>query len=593
MPAINFAQYKIAPQVPQQGGSAPSPSAQSPEINFSKYKEPSPGSSQGQLPSLPPAQGFTGSVKSDFAKRVDTGSNDILSKDSTPSKVAETLGEGAGFVGDVGNDALAAVGRKIPVSTQGPDPAMPSLPTLTDTKGNTPRNLTEAISAMMQHVGNTAPAEFVAQKVSDFSQKHPEAARDLGALINIGSIVPEGGAADAAGESAMNTAKGAVEKVSNIPKAVEDAKIAASSGGRIPTLEKAAERVNSLPTKKTKVADSEGSAIPMKQGIGKSTIENPASLHEQYYNQEKKALADTKEDTALGSVGSDMGKAFDRVVALKQKVGSSMGEELKKVGGVATNISKANDKIFSELEENGLKYNPKTKTLTALKRGAQIPVTTSDKNLLKTYLNGVKKLGATPTVKNLDSFLKRVPDDIKVYKAKNSIMGTTNGERIIKNHLKELRNQFDPAISGKELTTYNTARKQYSKLSKFVEEGIPFLGKKTSAGDFAKDASIVKSSVQSVLNNGKKDWLLRLEELTGEPILDKATLALQAMKDAGDYRGESLLNLMSEGGKEIPVTPHGITSKIISAGVTKAKNAALGSPFEQTQRYLKSLPKTK
>ena len=92
--------------------------------------------------------------------------------------------------------------------------------------------------------------------------------------------------------------------------------------------------------------------------------------------------------------------------------------------------------------------------------------------------------------------------------------------------------------------------------------------------------------MQSILNNGKKDWLEKLEEITGYPALDRSVIALQAMKDAGDFRGLSLLQQLSTGAAP---TPAGITQKVIDFALDKVARAAAGSPEEQTRIFLKAL----
>jgi hypothetical protein len=179
--------------------------------------------------------------------------------------------------------------------------------------------------------------------------------------------------------------------------------------------------------------------------------------------------------------------------------------------------------------------------------------------------------------------MSRIPKAIDVYKAGKSIVGTTNAERIIKGSLADLRKSL--LDSGNPvLDKYALARSQYSQLSDFVNEGASYLGKKTASGDFSKDASIAKSSVQSILNGGKKDWLIKLEQLTGYKALDEAVLALQAMKDAGNFRGASLLDLLSP--SELPTTKAGVVAKGIDFLMEKGAGALTGSPAEQTRRII-------
>lgn len=587
MPTIDFSKYKIAPGA-QKAPALPAGNGGAPQIDFSKYKISN--NQNTPAPALPAAKpGLVANIASDFNKRVNAGADVIDSKQSLPSKVIQDVGQGAGFVGDIGADVAKAAGSHI---------------TGTDAQGNT-KSLDDVVGGALDKVAATAPAQAAIQAGNKFATAHPEAAGDIGAAFNIASVLPIGAAADAAGDAAADVAKSAATKTVDAASAIREA---ATPGSQVPALASSAGRVAEKSA--TPAVDESGnlakeSILPkatgepasseaMKQGIGKTSIPKPSDLHAQYYEQEQKALADSKQDTALGIVGSDAGKAFEKVIGMKNKAGSTMSDELEKIGSIKTDLGKANTSLESELSKNGLRYSSKTKTLVPLSKDTEIPLTSSDTALLAKYSKDLKKLGPNPTVKNLDSFLKRAPDDLKVYKAKNNILGTTNGERIIKNNMSALRQQFSPEESGKALTKYAEARKSYASLSKTIEDGVPFFGKKTSSGDFAKDASLVKSSVQSALNGGKKDFLMKLEALTGEPVIDKAVLALQAMKDAGDYRGASLLETLTEGASKgaLPEAPKTIGALAYAIGhkvVSATAKAALGTPFEKTQRFLKSI----
>lgn len=93
-----------------------------------------------------------------------------------------------------------------------------------------------------------------------------------------------------------------------------------------------------------------------------------------------------------------------------------------------------------------------------------------------------------------------------------------------------------------------------------------------------------------MLNNGKKDWLIELENKTGYPAMDEATLALQAMKDAGDFKGNSLLDLLTEGASgTVPLSAHGVAGKIMGMMGKGIGKAVAGSKADQTRAFLKTL----
>lgn len=319
----------------------------------------------------------------------------------------------------------------------------------------------------------------------------------------------------------------------------------------------------------------------VKAPTGQTTKYNPLQKYNEFLEQELKFKADIKQDMAAGLVGEKIGNAFDDVIKQRRDIGAIMQSEIKKIGDILTPIDDAFPKLETELFNNGLTYQ----------NGKLIPtrtskVTTQDIGLLEKYVSDLNQLGSKPTAAELDAFLSKIPNELDVFKAKNNITKVTNGERIVKNHLRELRSNLSPE-KNLNFADYFKARSDYAELTNFLDEGSSFLGKKTQAGDYAKDASVAKSSVQSILNQGKKDWLIKLEDLTGYPALDEAVLALQSMKDAGNPMGHSLLELVTKG--SLPTTPKGLVEKAIDVGVEYGKSKFIGTPSEQTQRIIQDM----
>lgn len=316
---------------------------------------------------------------------------------------------------------------------------------------------------------------------------------------------------------------------------------------------------------------------------GQTIRRDPLKTYDEFYDQEQKFKTDAKQDTAISVVGERMGDAYESVVRMRRAAGAKMSDEMKIAGDKKVDISNGFTTIEGELANSGLRYDAETGTLFRTKTSK---VTTQDRRIVQKYFDELSQLGTNPTAAELDAFLSRIPAELDVYKQKNNITSVTNGERIVKQNLQELGKSLtpetDPAFAG-----YAQAKKDYATLSGFLDEGASYLGKKTQSGDYAKDASMAKSAVQSVLNNGKKDWMLKLEDLTGYPALDEAVLAIQAMKDAGNFRGNSLLELLTP--KEAPSVP---TSKgqIIMRAANKAVEVAerkmSGTPREQTRRFM-------
>jgi len=328
---------------------------------------------------------------------------------------------------------------------------------------------------------------------------------------------------------------------------------------------------------KNNVSPQLGSSSKRLFAEGTKRLEDPVLTYDKFLEQSKLGVTDIYGDTALGQVGGKMGDAFETVIKDRQAVGATIGAELKINGKIKINIADTKTKLFAEVSEGRPKFAP------------------DEVSMVDDFIDGLNALGDNPSVSDIDNFIGRTKAELPFLKAKSGVMGTTNAERIINGQITRLKGSLDPAVNGnKALGKYWTANNAFSDLSDFVKDGITFLGKKTQSGDFAKDASVAKSAVQSILNSGKKDWMIKLRALTGYNALDESVLALQAMKDAGDFRGLSLnqtqselIGLISEGG--LPTSKAGFTQKLIDFAMEKGGKVLAGTPEEQTRAFLQSL----
>ncbi len=456
----------------------------------------------------------------------------------------------------------------------------------------------------------TAPTESspVGQAIQSWAQVHPEAARNLVDAFTVGSTVA-GGEGGLLGETVAKTPVSDIIPVAKglASDAAGGVKVAAETLAHpIDTVtgavSNAADKLQSYYAAKNVNPQLESSVGRLQEaapliGGGAARQKTLVELYDSFANQETKHLADIKQDPAISTVGENIGDAFGgknfkgpngqlSIVEQRRAAGSTMASELEKTAKVPVDTQGAFGDFQKELIDNGAAYDSVGKELSA---GPESKFSTADKGILEKYAYDLQKLGPQPTMKAVDAFISRIPQDIKALKATRGITFKTNAERLISNNLNSLRKSLSEVATPE----YNTARATYSDLSKVIDEGTSHLGKLTQSGDYAKDASLAKGSVQSVLNNGKKDWLMRLEALTGYPALDEATLALQAMKDAGDFKGNSLLDLLTQqaGHSELPII-NGFGSMAFNAaktGVKYAKGKALGTPAEQTRAYLQSI----
>ena len=424
-------------------------------------------------------------------------------------------------------------------------------------------------------------------RLQKWAFENPDALKSLENVLGTGAAAGEiagdilavQGAATA-GEGALAAMRAAATRTVETAAATGDAAVAAANELK--------GKVQSVIAKKTVGPQLEQSASRLFLD-GTKTVGDPLKTYDDYLLQSQRAITDIKVDPAIASVGEEMGDAFGTVIKQRQAVGKVIGEELKTVGKLKLNVGEPKTTLLSELKESGLAYNPKTNELTSFGGSRFAP---AEVKMLNEFVRGYQALGDTPTIQAIDNFIAKTRSTLQFTKGEAGVLGTTNAERIINGGIAGLKETLNPAKNGlPELEPYWKANQAYADLSDFVEEGSGYLGKVTQTGDFAKDASLAKSAVQSILNNGKKDWIMRLEALTGEPLLDKAVLALQAMKDAGDFRGLSLLESMVSGGS-VPITKTGIASKILDYALQHGAQAVVGSAAEQTRRFLTDLAKT-
>ncbi len=495
-----------------------------------------------------------------------------------------------------------------------------------DVTGDIGNAIGNKVSDILPQSANKAINQNVAQPLVDigtqlkaWAEKHPEAARNFEAIPGIaqGLLTLYGGAEAATGIPGL--AKGAVDLAKKAPPIGEAVQGIKSAAGKvydsIPGTGKIAEAIDNTQNyiARSSAPENMGTSIDrltenatrrdlktpeepnftrnkdgkMKLSPKKTTpVKDPLAAYDEFYTQEQKFKGDIKQDPALSMVGERTGVAYDKVAQMRRAAGKAQAAELEKIGNIKTNINDSQAKLGDELTNNGLKVNNKGE-VSATKKSK---VTAQDRALIGDYVAQVRKLGSNPTAAELDAFISRYTGEVDVYKSQNNITKVTNGERIVKANLNELRSALK-AEANPKFEAYSKAKADYSSLTDVLDEGAKYLGKKTLSGDYAKDASVAKSSVQSILNNGKKDFLLKLEDLTGYPAIDEAMLAIKAMQDAGNFRGNSLLELLSpkdQGGgtPNIPTSGRGAIMKGVEKAYEYGKEKLAGTPNEQTRRFI-------
>jgi len=423
----------------------------------------------------------------------------------------------------------------------------------------------------LSDVGTSAAGELMknpayadaAQHVQQYVDAHPNVKHDTGSILNIAMLLAGG-----------RTGEDVLPKISDVGDKISDA-LTAKPSEAAPSTSAGPSAVDSI-----KAYFGKGHVDP-RIAASAQRLEDPASLYKEYADSAAKSVKDVKADAPIEQVGEKIGNAYDQVIKTRRAIGQTMGDELKKVSGIKLDVGDAAAKFDKTLEDNGVSFDENVGKLVS---SSASKMTSFDKNLVGKYTTALKNLGNNPTVGEVDAFLSRIPQELDVAKAAKNITDTTNGERIIKGSLNDLRSSL---TNRPELADYGAARKSYADLSNFLDEGAKYLGAKTGGGEFARDTSVAKSAAESILAGGKKAWLGKLEKLTGYPALDDSTLAIQAMKDVGDMRGLSLFKALGEG--DIPTTPSGILGKVLNWAGSKATRVIAGKPAEQTEAFLRSI----
>lgn len=118
-------------------------------------------------------RGFLGNVKEDFKSRAERGGEEAYRAQTGEINPAQgalrVAGQGAAFVGDVAGEAAMSLGKTL-----------------------LPKRAEEAIGSGVQKIAESKPVQATMEAYQGFKEKHPEAAKDLEAFVNIASIIPVG-----------------------------------------------------------------------------------------------------------------------------------------------------------------------------------------------------------------------------------------------------------------------------------------------------------------------------------------------------------------------------------------------------------------
>lgn len=153
-------------------------------------------------------KGFAQSIKDAFSSRVgkaqEAQSKAITGQQSLGGATLQTLGQGAGFVGDVAGEAIMSAGKAI-----------------------LPKRAEEAVAGGVSALFGSKPIETVVSEYQQFKEKYPEASANIESILNIGSLIPVGALGTGASKTAL---KGAGAVVSATEDVIESVGKASKSG---------------------------------------------------------------------------------------------------------------------------------------------------------------------------------------------------------------------------------------------------------------------------------------------------------------------------------------------------------------------------
>lgn len=270
-------------------------------------------------------KGFVDTVKEAFNKRGTQNAEDTANVN--PIRAAlRTTGAGAGFVNDVIGAGMEAVAP----------------------------NLTKKIGEVVGKVAQTDTAQGILTAYNAFKDKHPEAAKDLEASINIASLIPEFKAVDIGGSAVKAGVEASMSGVKTVGKTI------AKTGEKLDTPLKAISQTGSelaerVPRAISRVKESANEAVLRAERLKNATPEVANAI---------KSKLDDKFINTVAEVDNPTRKAFKQVVDIADETPKTVG--LKKQPSIVSGelASKQFDIINKEKQTVGKQLGEKVKQLS-------------------------------------------------------------------------------------------------------------------------------------------------------------------------------------------------------------------------------------
>lgn len=506
--------------------------------------------------------GFGERVATDLSKRGDT-LDSVLSSDRHPAlKGLDIVGQGAGFVGDIIGEGVKSGVGALPETIKEP----------------VKQSSTWVLSTPVGKAGITA-IQKGAEAFNQFKAQNPEAGQALEDVFNIAAIFPAAGGAKLAGtgvNAVANIAGTGVKK--GIEGIVGGTKKVVGTG--VNTLD----NVLSPIEKGTETVFNPTRIIP-KENLKNIPIENLTAQAEakgakldNYVKISENAKVDYSKPTALVKAGDKGTEALNILQNRLTKQAQLKSEALGAVGNkVVPNIGSIRKDLRDSLRErvgvNLVVKDGKLQIENATGRISKVAFDPADNKLMTDSYRLFRKLGDTPTVRQIDDAVDALQD--LLYKRKSSVAVPINSQ--VEGVLKTITGKLNSSVK-------KVAGEQYAKANAKYAYYIDTFDKLNKAlGDEGVRGAQLMKQLFSPSGEAPRRLFKEIKDLTGVDLVEEATLAKYAMESVGDARQASLLEEIIKNGS---VTPSSFIKTAAKFIVDKTQN-----PVKRAKKVIRDIPK--
>lgn len=158
-------------------------------------------------PAQPEKQGLFDRIGADFKEGKDKTQEVLKSDQSGASKVLQTAGNAAAFVGDIPTEAAKSLDETVTGGKVG-----------------------DFLKSLVEKATGTPVGQETMSALDKFSQDHPEASKNLGAILNLASVVPEVGLAGKGAKVASDVAKTGLKATEGVTREAKTINAIARAG---------------------------------------------------------------------------------------------------------------------------------------------------------------------------------------------------------------------------------------------------------------------------------------------------------------------------------------------------------------------------